>query len=40
MISTSLRHGADIEFIVSQLIKSEGTINSFAKAIGRTQRPM
>ncbi len=36
MISTSLRHGADIEFIVSQLIKSEGTINSFAKAIGRT----
>ncbi len=36
MISTALRHGADIEFIVSQLIKSEGTINSFAKAIGRT----
>ncbi|MBK9294199.1 MAG: adenosylcobalamin-dependent ribonucleoside-diphosphate reductase [Oligoflexia bacterium] len=36
LISTSLRHGADIEFIVSQLIKSEGTINSFAKAIGRT----
>jgi hypothetical protein len=36
MISTALRHGADIEFIVSQLIKSEGTINSFAKAIART----
>jgi len=36
MISTSLRHGADIEFIVSQLMKSEGTINSFAKAIART----
>lgn len=36
MISTALRHGADIEFIVSQLIKSEGTITSFAKAIGRT----
>ncbi len=36
MISTSLRHGADIEFIVSQLIKSEGTINSFSKAIART----
>lgn len=36
MISTSLRHGADIEFIVSQLIKSEGTITSFAKAIART----
>lgn len=36
MISTALRHGADIEFIVSQLVKSEGTINSFAKAIART----
>lgn len=36
MISTALRHGADIEFIVSQLIKSEGTIISFAKAIART----
>ena len=36
MISTSLRHGADIEFIVSQLIKSEGTITSFSKAIART----
>lgn len=36
MISTALRHGADIEFIVSQLVKSEGTITSFAKAIART----
>ncbi len=36
MISTSLRHGVDLEFIVSQLVKSEGTITSFAKAIGRT----
>jgi ribonucleoside-diphosphate reductase alpha chain len=36
MISTALRHGADIEFIVSQLIKSQGTITSFAKAIART----
>lgn len=36
MISTALRHGADIEFIVSQLIKSEGNITSFSKAIGRT----
>lgn len=36
MISTALRHGADIEFIVSQLIKSEGSITSFAKAIART----
>lgn len=36
MISTSLRHGADIEFIVTQLSKAEGNITSFAKAIGRT----
>lgn len=36
MISTALRHGTDIEFIVSQLIKSEGTITSFSKAIART----
>jgi hypothetical protein len=36
LISTALRHGADIEFIVSQLIKSTGTITSFAKAIART----
>ncbi|MCB0738844.1 MAG: ribonucleoside-diphosphate reductase, adenosylcobalamin-dependent, partial [Bacteroidetes bacterium] len=36
MISTALRHGADIAFIVSQLIKSEGNITSFSKAIART----
>lgn len=36
MISTSLRHGADIKFIVEQLNKSEGNITSFSKAIGRT----
>lgn len=36
MISTALRHGANIDFIVSQLVKSEGTITSFAKAIART----
>lgn len=36
MISTSLRHGADINFIYQQLQKSEGTIVSFSKAIGRT----
>lgn len=36
MISTALRHQADIEFVVDQLLKSEGTINSFSKAIGRT----
>lgn len=36
MISTSLRHGADINFIYEQLQKSEGTIVSFSKAIART----
>ncbi len=36
MISTSLRHGTDINFIYEQLQKSEGTIVSFSKAIART----
>ncbi|MCB0415194.1 MAG: adenosylcobalamin-dependent ribonucleoside-diphosphate reductase [Bdellovibrionales bacterium] len=36
LISTSLRHGVDIEFIVDQLLKSEGTIYSFSRAIART----
>jgi ribonucleoside-diphosphate reductase alpha chain len=36
MISTALRHGTDIEFIVAQLMKSRGTITSFGRAIGRT----
>jgi ribonucleoside-diphosphate reductase alpha chain len=36
MVSTSLRHGADIHFIVEQLMKSEGTIVSFSKAVART----
>lgn len=36
MISTALRHGADMMFIFEQLMKSEGNIVSFAKAIGRT----
>ena len=35
MISTSLRHGADIRFVVEQLNKSEGDITSFGKAIAR-----
>ena len=35
MISTSLRHGADIKFIVEQLDKSTGDITSFGKAISR-----
>jgi ribonucleoside-diphosphate reductase alpha chain len=36
MISTSLRHGADMKFVVTQLSKSEGDITSFGKAIART----
>lgn len=36
MISTALRHGAEITFIVEQLNKSQGDITSFSKAISRT----
>ena len=36
MISTALRHGANIKFVVEQLNKSGGTIVSFSKAIART----
>lgn len=35
LISTSLRHGADIKFIVEQLNKSHGDMFSFSKAIAR-----
>lgn len=35
MISTSLRHGADIRFVTEQLDKSEGDITSFGKGIAR-----
>lgn len=35
MISTALKHGADINYIYNQLQKSKGTIVSFAKAIAR-----
>lgn len=35
LISTSLRHGADIKFVVEQLNKSHGDITSFNKAISR-----
>lgn len=35
LISTSLRHGADIKFVVEQLNKSEGPITSFARVIAR-----
>lgn len=36
MISTALRYGTPINFIYEQLLKSEGTIMSFSKAIART----
>lgn len=36
MISTALRHGADIKFVVEQLNKSQGTVIEFSKAIART----
>ena len=35
LISTSLRHGAKIDFVVEQLEKAEGSIVSFSKAIAR-----
>ncbi|MCK9458556.1 MAG: hypothetical protein M0R80_02870 [Proteobacteria bacterium] len=35
MVSTSLRHGADIHFIVQQLEKSQGDLFAFSKAIYR-----
>ena len=35
MISTALRHGSSIDFIVEQLNKSNGTVVSFNKAISR-----
>ena len=36
MISTSLRHGADINFIYDQLLKAKGIVISFNKAIARS----
>jgi ribonucleoside-diphosphate reductase alpha chain len=35
MTSTSLRHGADVQFIVQQLEKNHGGMQSFSKAIAR-----
>lgn len=35
MISTSLRHGADISFVVHQLEKTKGDMMSFAKVLSR-----
>jgi len=35
LISTGLRHGADISFIVAQLLKTKGHLQSFSKAVAR-----
>ena len=35
LVSTSLRHGADIKFIVEQLLKSDGDLFSFTKGLAR-----
>jgi len=35
LVSTSLRHGADIKYIVEQLSKCEGDLFSFTKAVAR-----
>jgi len=35
LISTSLRHGTDVRFVVEQLNKSKGSIIGFSKAISR-----
>lgn len=35
MVSTALRHGAEIKFIVEQLTKTQGDMTSFAKALSR-----
>ena len=36
VISLGLRHGANIKYVVAQLLKGEGTIVSFSKSIART----
>ena len=36
LLSTSLRHGADISFIVHQLEKTKGDLQSFSKVLART----
>ena len=35
LLSTALRHGTNVQFLVQQLEKSDGTITSFNKAISR-----
>jgi len=36
LLSASLRHGADITFLVEQLNKTHGDVTSFSKAVART----
>ena len=36
MISSNLRHGADIEFVVHQIEKTKGSMLSFSKVLART----
>jgi hypothetical protein len=36
LISSNLRHGADIEFVVHQLEKTKGSMLSFSKVLART----
>ena len=36
MVSTSLRHGADISFVVHQLEKTKGDLVSLSKVLART----
>ena len=36
MISTAIRHGADMDYVYDQLMKAEGTVISFSKAIARS----
>lgn len=35
MVSTSLRHGVDIQYVVHQLEKTQGDMQSFSKAVAR-----
>jgi uncharacterized Zn finger protein (UPF0148 family) len=36
MLSTALRHGADINFVVHQLEKTEGDLSSLSKVLARS----
>lgn len=40
MISTALRHGTDVRFIVEQLDKAGGTVVDFSKAVARALRKL